>query len=448
MARARHEAPMAEEPQNKHSFDLSDVEAEIAETKKSTKRRSKTPPPIPEAAKKAHAKKRIAAPVPPEARAKKSAKKDAPVINRIKPFVPSDEQKEVANFLHLREKAKQEAEAEDMTDQLDPDDSEVKEALESVRQTAEESAWDAKIAEAKGKLAEEDAEWEAKIGEAKKKVADDELRKKLPKIPPFKDNRVAAPPEGAEVPEYEEMTVESPDDEPYEEMTIEAAKDEEEMSEDERALAAYREAHPVLTDNEGLRKLGLKAQAEEALSKGYEARLKREAKEAAAKEPVEASGFTGKEAAWFKKGEEEEARQMAEARATIERGGKGELMIETPADIAGNVKEAGALLKAGDLNQREFSLQDYEYLLKERVRVDEELEHAGWWRARQLRKDLAKIQKGGYDGASGSQGLDDYEKQIMAAKSGNGAMRLAAKEQSAPEKKLSFWERLRLGKGR
>lgn len=219
-----------------------------------------------------------------------------------------------------------------------------------------------------------------------------------------------------------------------------------EQSEEDRALAAYKEAHPTLSDNEGYRRLGMKQQAEEALSKGYEARKKREAKEAAAKEKVGASGFTEKEEAWFKAGEDEEARQMAEARATIERGGKGELMVENPDDVEANVKAAADLMKKGDLSPRDFSVEDYAYLLKERVRIDKELESAGWWKARGLRKELAQVLKGGYNGAPN--GLEGYEKQVMDAKLGSGAMKRAEAEKAAPAKKPSFWERLRMSKGR
>ncbi|HTK59753.1 MAG TPA: hypothetical protein VL283_00965 [Candidatus Baltobacteraceae bacterium] len=395
MARARRmEAPMAEEPKESQKFDVSDLETTAAETPK--------------------AKRKKAAMTKVERTPAKPGKK------KPLPGVAT---------------------------------SDVADALDMVRETAEESEWDAKIAEAKRKAAEEETsavpakseveeslkelrgiaeerEWERKIAEAKTK-ADEEGQ-----VIEFE----AEPQSEAERKEEEE---------PYAEISVEPGSEAEEMSEEDRALAAYREAHPVLTDNEGYRKLGMKQQAEEALSKGYEARKKREAKEAAAKETVNARGFTDKEEAWFKKGEEDEARQMAEARATIERGGKGELMVENPEDYAANLADAAALVKKGELSSRDFSLADYEYLLKERIRIDQELEHAGWWKARQLRKDLAKIQKGGYGGASGSQGLDDYEKEIMAVKTGAGAARLDAAEKNAPaKKKPSFWERLRMDKGR
>ncbi len=304
--------------------------------------------------------------------------------------------------------------------------SEVEESLAELRNINEEREWEKAAAAAKKKIDEEgqviefeaepasqaeleDAEWEAKISAAKKRDAEQ-------------------------------------GEEPYASYELAAPEDEAEASEDGRALAAYKEAHPVLTDAEGLRKLGLKAQAEEALSKGYEARLKREAKERAAKETAGPSGFTAKEDAWFKAGEDEEARQMAEARATIERGGKGELMVENPDDIEANVKAAADLMKKGDLSPRDFSVEDYAYLLKERVRIDKELEHAGWWKARGLRKELAQVLKGGYNGAPN--GLESYEKQVMDAKLGNGAMKRVEAEKSAPAKKPSFWERLRMSKGR
>ena len=69
-----------------------------------------------------------------------------------------------------------------------PAKSEVEEALDIVRETAEESAWDAKIAEAKKNIQEEEdakakageeAEWDAKIAEAKKGAEDDERARRI-----------------------------------------------------------------------------------------------------------------------------------------------------------------------------------------------------------------------------------------------------------------------------
>ena len=225
----------------------------------------------------------------------------------------------------------------------------------------------------------------------------------------------------------------------------------EKMADDQRAEEAWKKAHPVKSDSEAGIEMVRRAELDALQSKAYEARLKRDAKEVSAKDSVGSSGFTAEEGDWIKKGEEAEARQMAEARATIERGGKGELMIEAPGDIDASVKEAAALFKSGDLSPRDLSVEDYAYLLKERVRIDEELERAGWWKARQLRKELSQILKGGYNGAPN--GLDGYEKQIMGARTGSIVAQRAeagksAKASGTPAKNMSFWERFRLGKGR
>lgn len=69
--------------------------------------------------------------------------------------------------------------------------SEVEEALEMVRETAEESAWDAKIAESKKTIQEEeerqaagreDAEWEAKIAESKKAADEQERAERIARM--------------------------------------------------------------------------------------------------------------------------------------------------------------------------------------------------------------------------------------------------------------------------
>ena len=464
MARAHHEMPMAEQPPERKPHGTG---TEAESKAKPAKRRARSAPPIPEEA------------LRPKKRAAKKA--EAPVINRIKPFKPSEEAKMAAELYHRREKNKQAAAAEDLTHEAVEDDgedyaemtveaqpqSEVGEALDVAREAIEEGAWDQAIGDAKKRIEKEEAsqsDVERSLSEVKSMAArraredkgwDEKIAKAKSRLGEEKEvsdeDIVSSEDEEKDVAESD--IIGSEDEPEYAEYSVaeQPKKDEEEMDEEERALAAYKEAHPVLTDNEGYRKLGMKAQAEEALSKGYEARRKREAKEAAAKEKVGPDGFTEKEAAWFKGGEEEEASQMAEARATIERGGKGELVVEDAGDIAANVQEAAALFKQGDLSPRDFSVQDYEYLLKERVRIDKELEHAGWWQARKLRKELAQVQKGGYNGAPN--GLEDYEAQIMAAKQGNATARQVEKEQAAkasgaPPKKPSFWQRLRMDKGR
>lgn len=222
-------------------------------------------------------------------------------------------------------------------------------------------------------------------------------------------------------------------------------------TEDLRQLRAWQKANPRLSPAEGDLRRGERDAREEASSRLYEARRKRETREASAREEqAAAGGFTARDEAWFKAGEEADAQAIAATRAELERGGSPapRAVLESPKDIAAEVKKAETLLRQGDLDPRTFSLADYAYLLKERVRIDAELEHASWWQARKLRKELRQALTGGYGGASGSQGLDDYAKQVSDAQLGNGALRRNEAERAAPPKKPSFWERFRMGRGR
>jgi len=127
-----------------------------------------------------------------------------------------------------------------------------------------------------------------------------------------------------------------------------------------------------------------------------------DAKLAAAKAAPPA--FTDQEEAWFKKGEEEE---MQAIRAGIEAHGNAPL-IETPAEIDANVRQAEAMIAAGELNPEMFNAKDYRYLLNEKARIDADLEVAGWWKARSLRAELREITKD----------LAGYEEQVQRVVSG------------------------------
>jgi len=110
--------------------------------------------------------------------------------------------------------------------------------------------------------------------------------------------------------------------------------------------------------------------------------------------------LTETEEAWFKKGEEEE---MEAIRAGIDAYGNAPL-IETPAEIDANVRQAEAMIAAGDLNPEIFNTKDYRYLLSEKARIDADLEVAGWWKARSLRAELRDVTKE----------LSDYEHQVQS----------------------------------
>lgn len=242
---------------------------------------------------------------------------------------------------------------------------EVREALEMVRETAEESAWDAKIAEAKAGLEEEEA-WNAKISEAKS-------RPEIPKIPAAKDRRVLPPPEVTDVPEYEEMTVES------------------------APQKAKMRIPAIPPESEASRKEHAKRSAEEAEHE--------------------------KEEAWFKKGEdpehvkalaerqhEEEGRKIEDVRRQISESydkGSGETILDTDREVEAAAKQAEAMVASGRLNAEMFNAKDYRYLLVQQARIDNELESAGWWAARKLRSEMKEIRKE----------LDGYESQIQGAMS-------------------------------
>lgn len=295
MARERRaEAPMTEEPKQDSPFDLSDM-GTAPETPKAKRKRSE-------------------AKAEPLRIAGSGTETHLPGVHERKPRKRGG--KVVSSEGKLNASAEGTIESSRTLPASEPRKSEVEEALEMVRETAEESEWDAKIAEAKAK------------------IADEELRQKLPAIPAYKDKRVAAPPEGAEVPEYEEMTVEG-------------------------APKAYTTA----------------------------------------------------EEAWFKKGEDPAHLKAVAERQEIEDLRKGiasydesakEVIIDTQEEIDAAVKRVEGMLKSGELHPDMFDIRDYEYLLTEQARIDRELESAGWWAARKLRRELNDARKN----------LADYERQI------------------------------------
>jgi hypothetical protein len=384
------EAPMAEEPQDA-KFDTSDLETTAAETPKAKRKRAEA---------------------------------------KVEPAPKSSGAARPLPGVHERPKKGRKASSEGKLNATASGEigvaSDVEESLQELRDIQK-----ARVQE------EEEAEWETTIAAAKKRAAEEEEKANTVEI------------------EAEPMSDAEREDLEWDKKIGEAKLREELKANREAPVSEdMRAAHENLdrksdaeVDAEGYRRIGMKQVAEDASSKLYEIRKKKEAKEAAKKDIIAPSGFRASEEAWFKQGEEDEARQMAEARATIERGGKGELMVETTEDWAANVADAGKLLKGGDLSPRDFNLGDYEYLLKERIRIDTELEHAGWWQARKLRKDLEKIMKGGYQ-APGSQGLSHYEGLLLQAKSGEGAMKADARDKAEKNRKPSFWERLRMDKGR
>lgn len=316
---------MAEEPKESSAFDVSDVEITSAETPKAKRKRSEAKLEIVKSGK--TEKAGIPLPGVHERKTRKHASK-----------------KPIGSEGQLRASAAGEIVNDESLPMAAPEKSEVEEALEMVRETAEESAWDAKIAEAKGKIAAEEGEWEAKIAEAKAKAADEELRKKLPKIPAYKDKRVAAPPEGAEVPEYEEMTVEGGPAKPFTETEEAWFK----QGEDEKHVAAQ-----------------------------------------AAKQHEEEGAKI-----------EDVRRQIAETYDAKEHA----TILDTDAEIDAAVKQAEAMVAGNEINPQLFNANDYRYLLVEQARIDKELEHAGWWKARKLHAELRETRKQ----------LGDYEQQIQS----------------------------------
>jgi|GEM_PF-2195414 len=159
---------------------------------------------------------------------------------------------------------------------------------------------------------------------------------------------------------------------------------------------------------------------------------------AAAHQPASAA-FTGQEEAWFKKGEEEE-QQMAAARAEIDAaGGKAESLVETPAEIDANVRQAEAMVASGELNPTFFNINDYRHLLTRKAQIDADLEAAGWWQARKLRSELKEVQKD----------LGDYEQQLHSVARERAGERdkarvssMTPEQKKAQEKKTSLWSRI------
>lgn len=178
--------------------------------------------------------------------------------------------------------------------------------------------------------------------------------------------------------------------------------------------------------------------AREAYEKSYDTWEKSVLAEAGARAAMEKAvddltapeePFNEQEQAWFKKGEEEE-RQIAAAREEISHVSH-EPIIETPGEIEANVKEAREMIARGELDPKEFDLNDYTYLLNEKVQLDSDLEVAGWWKARELRKKLKENATGGQQ----MRGLDYYERQIRDVHRERGYERDQAAKAAIPEQK-------------
>jgi hypothetical protein len=93
------------------------------------------------------------------------------------------------------------------------------------------------------------------------------------------------------------------------------------------------------------------------------------------------------EADWFGKTEDED-RQLAEARATIEGSGRPDSLAATPDEIGGEIAVAYDMIGKHELDARDFDVVAYEKLVREKARLDHALEDAGWLAARRLRSEL------------------------------------------------------------
>lgn len=359
---------MPEEPKQDSPFDLSDMETTAAETPKAKRKRAG------------------AAAEPLRVVGSGASESHLPGVHEPK---PRKRGKVVSSEGKLNASA-----AGTISPAEKPAKSEVEEALDTVHEMAEESAWDAKIAEAKAGIAAEDAEWEAKIAEAKGKLAAEdaereakiaEVRSKIaadeqaarlanaPKIPPSKYGGVMPPPKDAEVPDYEEMTVETAPK--GKKMRIPAIPPESEES---------KRAHA-------------ERMAEE------------------------------QESAWMKQGNDPAELQAIESRnqgEVLYDEGRREVIIDDQETIDAAVGRAEGMLKSGELNMDFFDIRDYEYLLTEQARLDRERETLGYWAARKVLKELGEVKNS----------LAPYESQIDKVIDARAAARAGTQVLTAKEK--------------
>jgi hypothetical protein len=150
------------------------------------------------------------------------------------------------------------------------------------------------------------------------------------------------------------------------------------------------------------------------------------------------------DAIWFGEGErmskeaEAEQEKIAALRKEIKGEPKKEVIIETPQEIAAAVARVQKMIDAKDINPELFdakAVKDYKYQLEQKTRLDDELEHAGWWTARKLRKELREVQKN----------LQPYEEMIEQAESWKAEERQkAAYEKMSPERKKAEEKRASL----
>ncbi len=150
--------------------------------------------------------------------------------------------------------------------------------------------------------------------------------------------------------------------------------------------------------------------------------------------PEEPKPYTVQEEAWFKRGENDaqiqaqaDRQEMEDVRRQIAsyEPAKKETVIDTQEEIDAAVGQAETMLKSDELHPDLFNVRDYEFLLTQQARIDRELEHAGWWKARGLRSELRETRRQ----------LEDYEQQIQsvigerASGRADGALTGAEKEQ-------------------
>lgn len=130
--------------------------------------------------------------------------------------------------------------------------------------------------------------------------------------------------------------------------------------------------------------------------------------------------FEEKEEAWFKQGEDPEHIKAMASKQHEEEGQKiddvrrqiaetyddknRETILDTDEELDAAAKQAQAMIDAGDLDPETFNAKDYRYLLLEQARLDKELEHAGWWKARKLHAEMRETRRQ----------LDGYEGQIQS----------------------------------
>ena len=79
------------------------------------------------------------------------------------------------------------------------------------------------------------------------------------------------------------------------------------------------------------------------------------------------------------------------------------------------------MIASGRLNKELFNVDMYRGLLEKKARIDADLEVAGWWKARQLRKELKEV-------TSDVSNFEEQIQHVVSERTPSGALTAREKE--------------------